>query len=90
MIKKDAPVGVAEGGVNHNEGLCTAFRALADLLRARGDDLPGITCCNAVTDMVSVAQTSLVVMDMIQVATALLQLMQVTRWQVFWQHTLGQ
>ena len=37
VIKKDAPTGVAEGGVNHNEGLCTAFRALADLLRAKGN-----------------------------------------------------
>ena len=37
MIKKEAPTGVPEGGVNHNEGLCLAFRALANLLEAKGD-----------------------------------------------------
>lgn len=93
MIKKDAPTGVAEGGVNHNEGLCTAFRALADLLRAKGDDLPGNTRCNALSDMEAKLQCCakhLVFVDMTQVATAFLQLMQVTRWQAFWQHTLRQ
>lgn len=51
MIKKDAPTGVAEGGVNHNAGLCTAFRALADVLRAKGDDPPGNTRYDTILDM---------------------------------------
>jgi hypothetical protein len=36
MIKKAAPTGVAEGGVNHNEALCTALKALADVFEAKG------------------------------------------------------
>ena len=36
VIKKAAPSGVAEGGVNHNEALCTALKALADVFEAKG------------------------------------------------------
>ncbi|DBA94786.1 TPA: hypothetical protein ACH3X1_002331 [Trebouxia sp. C0004] len=36
VIKKAAPTGVAEGGVNHNEALCTALKALADVFEAKG------------------------------------------------------
>ncbi|DBA85139.1 TPA: hypothetical protein ACH3X2_005859 [Trebouxia sp. C0005] len=36
VVKKAAPTGVAEGGVNHNEALCTALKALADVYEAKG------------------------------------------------------
>ena len=36
VVKKAAPTAPVEGGVNHNEELCAAFRALADLHDARG------------------------------------------------------
>lgn len=36
VVKKAAPTGVAEGGVNHNEALCAAFRALAEIHDAKG------------------------------------------------------
>lgn len=36
-IKKEVPTGVQEGGVNHNEEMCMAFEALAEILKAKGD-----------------------------------------------------
>jgi len=39
VVKKAAPTGVAEGGVNRNEALCAAFRALADVHDAKGHAL---------------------------------------------------
>ena len=36
-VKKAVPTGVAEGGVNHNEAMCAAFLALADVHDAKGD-----------------------------------------------------
>lgn len=36
-IKKEAATGVQEGGINHNEEMCAAFTALAELLKAKGD-----------------------------------------------------